>query len=205
MPPDAPGSDLLVVMANASTPSPRGPAATPFAGFRRDHARVLARLRAVERDVLAPHGLRPGAHARVGRLVVLLERQFATHMAAEDALLYPVLADVLPESRSALAPLAEDHAELRSLLASLAAELESKAARRDERLAVQLRDLIDLLRLHIRREESAVFEVAERILGAREARALEERLSQFVSLLSPHTPRGTKRSPAPRRIRKRNA
>lgn len=205
MPGRAPGTDAPVVMRKASTHSPRGSAAAPFAGFRRDHARVLARLRAAERDVLSPHGLRPGAHTRLARLVALLERQFATHMAAEDALLYPVLADVLPESRAALAPLAEDHAELRSLLASLAAELDAPGARRDERLAVQLRDLIDLLRLHIRREESAVFEVAERILGAREARALEKRLSQFVSLLSPQPLRGTKRPAAPRRIRERNA
>lgn len=205
MPGPARSTDAPVVMKPASVAPSRSAASGPFAGFRRDHTRVLARLAAAERDMLAPHGLRPGAHARLGRLVALLERQFATHMAAEDTLLYPLLADVLPESRSALVPLAEDHAELRSLLASVAAELDGGGARRDERIAVQLRDLIDLLRLHIRREETAVFEVAERILGQREARALEARLSKFVSLLSPRTPRGTKPSNAPRRIRKRSA
>lgn len=185
---------------SASSIRPRRPNSGPFAGFRRDHSRVLAVLRAAETGVLGARGIRPGGHARVRHLVELLERQFATHMTAEDALLYPLLADVLPEARPTLAPLAEDHAELRGLLASLARTLDRRPGRaRDEQLAVQVRDLVDLLRLHIQREEKAVFEVAERILGERDARELERRLSEFVAVLSPkHGPAAGRKRPSAR-------
>lgn len=185
----------------------RGPAPRLFDGFRRDHARVLEHLAATERAVFsAPRTLAPGATPRLAELVSRLDRQFASHMTAEDALLYPLLGDLLPEARVTLAPLAEDHVELRCLLASLARTLERRAGvARDEQLAVQVRDLIDLLRLHIHREETAVFEMAERILDPRAARALSHRLAEFVSVLSPNPESAARRRRAPRRASERKS
>lgn len=169
------------------TSAPRASrAASPFAGFRADHARVLGQLDAIEREVFGARGLRAGAAAKLVPLVALLDRQFASHMTAEDAVLYPWLAQALPESRLTIEALGADHAELRSLLAGLAAEIRRPAGRaRDEQVGVQLRDLVDLLRLHIHREETAVFEVADRILRAAESRELARRLTHFVSVVSP--------------------
>jgi hemerythrin-like domain-containing protein len=64
-------------------------------------------------------------------------------------------------------------------------------ASRDEEVAVQARDLIDLLRLHIRKEE-IVLSVAERVLTSREIEALESRLSaHFETHTRPDRPDAT--------------
>jgi hemerythrin-like domain-containing protein len=143
----------------------------PFLAFRRDHARVLERLEHLDRDVLGQPG--PLDEAPLRELVAHLERQFATHMAAEDHVLYPALRAAFPEARGTVDPLSADHAELRQMLAALASLLGREGDRlRDEQVAVLARDLSDLLRLHIRREESVVLDVAARVLSRIELEAM---------------------------------
>jgi hypothetical protein len=59
-------------------------------------------------------------------------------------------------------------------------------AARHEEIIIQIRDLIDLLRLHIRKEE-IVLGVAERVLTPAEIEALETRVR---ALTVPTTPSG---------------
>lgn len=149
----------------------RGARPDPFLAFRHDHAAVLARLERLEREAGGP-GATP-AEAPLRELVAHLERQFATHMAAEDHVLYPALRSAFPEARGTLDPLLADHAELRQLRAALARLLDgAPAPARDEQVAVLARDLADLLRLHIRREESVVLDVAARVLNHDELSAM---------------------------------
>lgn len=151
-------------------------AASPFARLRRDHRRVLARLSAME--ATAPG--RRVLESPLRRHLVTLARQFDTHMAAEEAVLYPALASAFPEARGTLAPLHEEHADLRAMLSSLGSSLDQPAGReRDVQIAIQVRDFVDLLRVHIRKEESVVFDVSERVLKARELRGLARRLAPF--------------------------
>lgn len=146
-------------------------ASDPFLAFRQDHARVLERLERLEREVLGRPG--PVDEAPLRELVAHLERQFATHMAAEDHVLYPALRAAFPEARGTVDPLLADHAELRQMLVALAGVLgEDSSGARDEQLAVRTRDLTDLLRLHIRREESVVLDVASRVLSRAELAAM---------------------------------
>ena len=51
---------------------------------------------------------------------------------------------------------------------------------RDEQIVVQLRDFIDLLRIHIRKEEALVISVAERVLRQSEVELLKARMSRGV-------------------------
>lgn len=170
--------------SSAHRPPPRQ--VSPFAGFRSDHTRVLSHLELIETELSGARGFGARARAALGPVVEMLARQFATHMTAEDALLYPWLGETLPESRVTLDALGADHSELRSLLSGIAQGLAQRPGRkRDEQLCVQLRDFVDLLRLHIRREESAVFEVADRIMSPAEASELARRLKHFVSVLTP--------------------
>lgn len=167
-------------------------AKSPYASFRRDHAGVLARLDSLEAALprVRAQALRPEP---LRALIAHLERQFATHMAAEEAVLYPVLERAFPEAGASLRPLHQEHAELRALLAALAVTLAQPANRaRDERVVVQVRDFTDLLRLHIRKEESFVFDLSERVLNARELRGLARRLVPFLPANSPR--------PRPRRL-----
>ena len=149
----------------------------PFLAFRRDHARVLDVIASLETAVLGggPFDERP-----LRELVVLLERQFATHMAAEDAVLYPALRTAFPEVGGTIDPLLADHAELRATLAALAELLSLSPGRaRDEQLLVLARDFTDLLRLHIRKEESLVLDVASRVLSRAEIAAMASGLDAF--------------------------
>lgn len=168
----------------------RRPAApSPYAAFRRDHARVLVRLVALEASLPAAgaaHRARPLREEPLRALIAHLERQFATHMAAEEAVLYPALERAFPESGPSLRPLHEEHVELRTMLAVLAETLMRPATRgRDEQVVVQVRDFVDLLRIHIRKEEAVVFDVSERVLEARELRGLARRLAPFVPANAP--------------------
>jgi hemerythrin-like domain-containing protein len=146
--------------------------------LRDEHRRVLAETAAIEAAVAAvgPGGrLDPDTERGVRALLELLERQFATHMRAEDQRVFPALARALPEARASIAPLAAEHAELRAMLAALLALVAQPAgAVRDEQIAVQVRDLADLLRIHIRKEEAVVLSIAERVLTPAEQDGLAD-------------------------------
>lgn len=160
------------------------PAPDPFGAFRRDHAMVLSQLDALESRTLTGAGL--GDERLLGAAVELLERQFATHMAAEDAVLYPAVQAAFPTSRSTLEALRADHVELRWMLTTISSRLGAPASPgRDEQLPVVLRDFIDLLRLHIHREETVVFDVASRVLSDHEAQELARRIAPSRELPAP--------------------
>lgn len=157
---------------------PAGP--DPFGRFRLDHVRVLAQVDALEQRALAGQVL-PGA-GELREAVAMLARQFDTHMAAEDAVLYPAVLAAFPAGRSILEALCADHVELRLMLATIQLWLERpESSERTEQLQVVLRDLVDLLRLHVRREESAVFDVATRVLTERESAEITHRIAPYVT------------------------
>lgn len=152
-----------------------------FDRMRDDHRRVLERVGGLEaamgREGAWGSGSRIDAELR-GTLA-LMDQQFATHMAGEDEVLFPALLTALPEAKASIAPLTAEHAELRDMLQRLKATLaEAEQPDRDEQIAVQLRDFIDLLRIHIRKEEAVVISVAERVLRPREVQALAARMPQ---------------------------
>ncbi|MFI5372929.1 MAG: hemerythrin domain-containing protein, partial [Candidatus Eisenbacteria bacterium] len=158
---------MLEVMERSHGIRPLG---DPFARFRREHRGVLTRLDALER-VARLERPTPASERLVRETVDHLERQFATHMAAEDAVLFPAVADSFPESRETLVPLTIEHETLRSMLAALRETLARPRGRtRHEQLVVQTRDLVDLLRIHIHKEEIVVFALAERVLRPRGVR-----------------------------------
>jgi len=166
-----------------SATTSNAPVPDPFAPFRRDHARLLEQLDQLERGAFGAAAAPDPAPLRA--LVPVLERQFATHMAAEDAVLYPAMAAALPACRTTLEPLAADHLELRLMLATLGQRLaEAASPVRDEQVRVLARDLVDLLRLHIHREEAAVFDLAARVLSPAESRELARRVAPYLQASS---------------------
>lgn len=153
-----------------------------FRELRRDHARVLKEIGALETALAAPaRGSRgvSAAERSLPALTALLDAQFASHMAAEDEILYPALLGAIPAASSSIEPLFSEHAELRQMLSRLASTLEEPAAaERSEQIRVQVGDLADLLRLHIRKEESLVFRLAAQVLTPGEFAAVSARLSR---------------------------
>ena len=119
------------------------------------------------------------------RILGTLARQFDSHMAAEEEVLFPMLARALPETLGRLEPLTLEHRELRGLLDSLTQLMgDPPSAERNEQLAVQTRDFVDLLRIHVRKEEVVVFRVAERVLEPRELNEVASRLERGAAARS---------------------
>jgi len=178
-----------------------------FQRLRADHARVLAELNALERAAgiaTPPRGraraaAKPrdaAARSRVNgaelrRVLALMAAQFDTHMAAEDEALFPALARALPETLGRLEPFEAEHQELRSMLASLESlARQSGGPTRDEQIAVQARDFVDLLRIHVRKEEAVVFRVAEQVLAPAELDRVANRVTRGA-IDRPHRTRVT--------------
>lgn len=155
----------------------------PFARLRIEHRRALDRLRAFEVS-LRPPALRVRDERPFRALARYLEGPLAVHLAAEDGVLYPALGRVLPELALALEPLREDHAELNHMTRNLSSLLqEPQGAQRDEQLGVLGRDLVDLLRLHIRKEERSIFDWSERALPTADRREIQRRLARILAPL----------------------
>jgi hemerythrin-like domain-containing protein len=166
------------------------PRPDPLETMRQDHQRVLGEIGALERALGSPRGPAEGDPAD---LLALLDRQFGTHMRAEDELIFPALRLALPESVPTLAGLSADHRELHEMLAALRRLVEAPASpARDEQIVVQVRDLADLLRIHIRKEESLVFGIAEHVLPEAELHRLAARL-ESTDVPSPAEESGPRR------------
>lgn len=152
-----------------------------FKQLRADHRHVLAGLPALERGAgIAARRSKPAVGGdSLPRILEALAHQFDTHMAAEEDVLFPLLARALPETLTRLEPLSLEHQELRGLLQSLNELMRAPAgAERDEQIAVQARDFVDLLRIHVRKEEVVVFRVAERVLGPEQLEEVAARMSR---------------------------
>lgn len=168
-----------------------------FERLRSDHARVLREVGGLEKRLLRSGpggGLSAEVEAALPGLLALLEAEFASHMAAEDEVLYPALIAAIPATSRSIEPLFTEHAELRQMLSRLLATLrEPRGMERDEQIRVQVHDVADLLRLHIRKEESLVFRLAPQILAPGEIAAVALRLSRLQEAI-PVARRTTKRS-----------
>jgi hemerythrin-like domain-containing protein len=168
-----------------------------FERLRNDHARVLEGVGDLEAKLLRT-GRAGHLPAEVERalpgLLALLEAEFASHMAVEDEFLYPALIAALPAAAGSVEPLFTEHGELRQMLARLIATLrEAPGPDRSEQLRVQIHDVAELLRLHIRKEESLVFRLAPQLLTPSEIAAVSSRLSRPPATV-PVPRRTTKRS-----------
>jgi hemerythrin-like domain-containing protein len=168
-----------------------------FERLRDDHARVLREIGDLETKLLRTGrgGHLPGEVERaLPGLLALLEAEFSSHMAAEDEILYPALLAVIPAASGSIEPLFTEHAELRQMLGRLVATLrEPPGADRSEQIRVQVHDVADLLRVHIRKEESLVFRLAPQLLAPSEIAAVSLRLSRLQETV-PVPRRTTKRS-----------
>ena len=154
-----------------------------FRHLREDHARMLSELGVLA--VLAGAGQRgPREIDGMRGLVVLLETECAAHMRTEEEALFPALAESewMPEAAKTIAPLRAEHAEIKDMLATLAGVLAGPANQaRDEQIAVQAKDLVDLFRIHVRKEEALIFRMAERVLPEATLQHLADRLLVHVT------------------------
>lgn len=149
-----------------------------FDRLRADHERVRSEIVMLEQAV----GIVPSTTPNGAGLQLLLDglrREFEVHMRAEDDVLFPLLQRALPHLRGQLESLATEHRELRGMLAALLdLVVRPSSAARNEQIAIQARDFVDLLRIHLRKEEAVVFRVAERLLAPADVQHFSEHMAR---------------------------
>jgi hemerythrin-like domain-containing protein len=132
----------------------------------RQHRTLLDLLVQVER---ALRGRSRGAARRAAAATDALwafTRLKAAHMRWEEEHLHPRLAASLPEVAPVLGDLRADHDEIRGLLEALTLRpCVRPGAAEEEQSRVLGRDLADLVRLHVEREERVAGPMAVRILA----------------------------------------
>jgi hemerythrin-like domain-containing protein len=107
----------------------------------------------------------PEAREILDRFAGVASRYYpGAHLTVEadaETLLFTAL-DQNASTRGAVTALRGEHEELRSMLATLVRTLDfPPGARRDEQIAVQLRDLVDLVRIHVRKEDVLIIAAAQ--------------------------------------------
>jgi hypothetical protein len=113
-------------------------------------------------------------HARMGALLDRVERVLGARAHAPETPVTAValelaatlgvhlFADPAHGPFAASDALRSEHAELRIMLAALVRTIHARTgAKRNGQVAVQLRDLVDLLRVHLRREHALLLAAAE--------------------------------------------
>lgn len=157
----------------------RRPKPSDLERMRREHVALLG---AIDRfESVACSRTAPFPAATVRGLLDSLAAGFAAHVEAEDALLAPLLATPGARGPVSVLELAQEHADLSAMMATLRETLALPASKdRDEQLRVQASDLVALLRSQIRKEETLVFAIAAR----RSTRTSSHESSK------PRTPRG---------------
>jgi hemerythrin-like domain-containing protein len=173
----------------------------PFARLRAEHRRALDLLRKFERaigdasqrqpevpDERPESGERSTRDERPFQVMAdYLAGPFSAHLAVEERVMFPALRAALPELAPVLGPLREDHAAIREMSESMGELLARPATpRRDEQLLVLGRDLTDLIRLHVRKEERTVMDWSERVVTATVLLELGQRIADG---LAPSDPR----------------
>lgn len=145
-----------------------------FVRMRDDHREVLREVESLDQAI---EESRPSLEPEARRLVALLDLQFSTHMRLENDVLFPWLLKELPETAAMLRELRQEHQDLHAILGALREAIaRTPDATREVQMRVHVRDLADLLRIHVRKEEAYVFHIAERVLGADRLQLLAENL-----------------------------
>ena len=144
----------------------------PFGIFEEEHRHALAQLEWLEQAI---DGLGGGRNlddnlGQVRRAHAFLSSAVRAHNEHEEQALFPYLGDEAPTQL-----FIQEHGRLRELERELLAALEHDDA--PNRVIEPAREVIDLLRAHIHREDEALFPMARAMLGsdgtARVARELD--------------------------------
>jgi hemerythrin-like domain-containing protein len=145
--------------------------ADPLRRFEEEHEVALAALERLEQaaTALQESGPLESHFAATGEVLALLRGAVREHNENEERALFPLLGEDAP-----LGPFLEEHEILWRLEADLAAALERQDRPRVTRLAFEI---IDLLRIHIRRENEILFPMARALVGAEGLASVARRLN----------------------------
>ncbi len=162
--------------------------------LREEHVSFMVELTAFEEAVLAVRktGYTGEADARLRHFFHFFDQEFIPHSRREEAALFPLLHERLiadgehgraPEPATAIDVMADEHAKAMQLAAVTVNFLGLAFRLPDEKSGMivvdaaleQSKNLIELLRLHIFREDNVVFPLAHRLISPAEFDAMQAR------------------------------
>jgi hemerythrin-like domain-containing protein len=133
----------------------------------KQHQEVLAQLAEAETRLEA---------GDLSAFAAYLEGDVVLHFSIEEGALFPVMERYLSVDQGPLAVMHAEHASFRELLRHLGAGVRA-ADRNQQRICA--RDLIELLRAHIAKEDQVLFPMASRILTADEQGEVDARAAEL--------------------------
>ncbi len=155
--------------------------------YRDEHNAAIPQLDAFDEALvrMKEHGMDPEANVAIGRFFGFMAREILPHNRREERVLFPLLNERLLESgehsqgrdkTTAIDVLEGDHVELVQMSAvvfnffGLAARLVDAPSKKFvlDAAMQQAKELVDLLRLHIFREDEVVFALAHKLITAEE-------------------------------------
>lgn len=137
-----------------------------LATLSRQHQEVLERLDTLERQ------LNGGADADLEAFASYLHADVVQHFALEEEALFPILGRHLSPAQGPLAVMNAEHADFRALLNQLTEAIRAADAAQQRQCG---QDLIDLLRVHIAKEDQVLFPMAMRLLNPTEQSEVDAR------------------------------
>ncbi len=155
--------------------------------FREEHVRFMGELNAFEAAILSiqKSGYAKESDAKLRHFFHYLEQEFTSHSRREEATVFPLLHERLISSgehgngsdpATAVDLMQDEHAKAMQLAAVVVNFLGLVFRLPDERSAVivldaaleQGKNLVEMLRLHVFREDNVVFSLAHRLISAAE-------------------------------------
>lgn len=135
-----------------------------------DHKRVLAALEKAEVEQTAPKKM---------ALFTMIKRDLAKHSAAEEDIIYPLIADKLL-AVDAAQHLYKEHGEVKTLLAEIEEALESGD---DMRYRARVRVLLESIRHHAQSEETQWFPQLKQILDEKKRAILAGKVDREKAMV----------------------
>lgn len=113
-----------------------------------------------------------GLSERANEVGVFYRTNLMPHFRAEEAILFPLMRERVPESAALIDELVSQHEQLREIVPRLEAA---------SRLAKDMFELGDLLERHIRKEERELFPLFEARVEAAQAEVVGRQLAAILS------------------------
>jgi iron-sulfur cluster repair protein YtfE (RIC family) len=135
------------------------------------HALALAlRCRKQALGQIKPTGLN-GLRERATEVRGFYASNLVPHFRAEEEVLFPLLRSLVPESRSLIDQLMQDHEQIRSAMVRLEG---------GSQLGKMLFDVGDLLETHVRKEERELFPLFEKHASEKEAQTAGSKIKAIL-------------------------
>jgi iron-sulfur cluster repair protein YtfE (RIC family) len=148
----------------------RHPSLVPLSHDHHHGLTLALRCRKQALGQIRPTGAE-GLRERAKEFYAFFSSKLVRHFRAEEAIVFPLIGSLVPESQAIIDRLLNEHEEIRAA---------SKRLESESGLGKLIFDIGDLLERHIRTEERELFPLFERHVGVTEAEGAAEQIKKIL-------------------------